>query len=138
MQTRPTPGIASAVNNAVARVASLIGVSVVGIVVAGTLLGDTFAANSESVRAFHQVIAICVGLLAAGGHAGRNRQPRRHVSARGCGRAASPERQKPQRRPDARRRPPVRRDDPVVLDHEAPRLRDQAHWTHPQPAWDCR
>ena len=42
-------GIASAVNNAVARIASLIGVSVVGIVVAGTLVGDTFAANSQSV-----------------------------------------------------------------------------------------
>ena len=53
-------GIASAVNNAVARIASLIGVSVVGIVVARTLVGDTFAANSESVSAFHQVIAICV------------------------------------------------------------------------------
>ncbi len=79
-------GIASAVNNAVARVASLIGVSVVGIVVAGTLLGDTFAANSESVRAFHQVIAICVGLLAAGGLTGGLGivNPRRHVSARGC------------------------------------------------------
>ncbi len=40
-------GIASAVNNAVARVASLIGVSVVGIVVAGTLVGDTFAGQQR-------------------------------------------------------------------------------------------
>src|SRR6185312_9995446 len=60
-------GIASAVNNAVARVAGLVSVSVVGIVVAGTLVGDSFAANDESVRAFHQVVAICAGLVAAGG-----------------------------------------------------------------------
>ena len=36
-------GIASAVNNAVARVAGLIGVSIVGIIVAGSMVGDTFA-----------------------------------------------------------------------------------------------
>jgi predicted MFS family arabinose efflux permease len=79
-------GIASAVNNSVARIASLIGVSVVGIVVAGTLVGDTFAANSESVSAFHQVIAICVLLLAAGGVAGAIGivDPKRPVNARGC------------------------------------------------------
>ena len=34
-------GIASAVNNAVARVAGLIGVSIVGIIVAGSMVGDT-------------------------------------------------------------------------------------------------
>jgi len=79
-------GIASAVNNAVARIASLIGVSVVGIVVAGTLVGDTFAANDESVRAFHQVIAICIGLLAAGGLAGAVGivNPRKPTDAEGC------------------------------------------------------
>ena len=79
-------GIASAVNNAVARIASLIGVSVVGIVVAGTLVGDTFAANSESVSAFHQVIAICVLRLAAGGVTGALGivDPKRPVNARGC------------------------------------------------------
>ena len=36
-------GIASAINNAIARVAGLVGVSVIGVVVAGTLVGDTFA-----------------------------------------------------------------------------------------------
>ena len=79
-------GIASAVNNAVARVASLIGVSVVGIVVAKTLVGDTFAADSQSVQAFHEVIVICVVLLAAGGLAGAIGivNPRRPVEARGC------------------------------------------------------
>ena len=79
-------GIASAVNNAVARIASLIGVSVVGIVVAGTLVGDTFAANDASVRAFHEVIAICIGLLAAGGLAGALGivNPRKPTDAEGC------------------------------------------------------
>jgi Na+/melibiose symporter-like transporter len=60
-------GIASAINNAVARVAGLVGVSVVGVAVAGTLVDDTFAANTESVRAFHETILICAGLVAAGG-----------------------------------------------------------------------
>jgi predicted MFS family arabinose efflux permease len=79
-------GIASAVNNAVARVAGLIGVSVVGIVVAGTLVGDTFAANDQSVRAFQQVMVICAALLAAGGVTGALgiANPRRPVSAEGC------------------------------------------------------
>jgi hypothetical protein len=79
-------GVASAVNNAVARIASLIGVSVVGIVVARTLVGDTFAPNDESVRAFHDVIAICCSLLAAGGLAGAIGivNPRRPCDAEGC------------------------------------------------------
>ena len=63
-------GIASAVNNAVARVAALVGVSVIGVVVAGTLSGDTFAADQASVRAFHEAIAICAVLVAAGGITG--------------------------------------------------------------------
>jgi EmrB/QacA subfamily drug resistance transporter len=79
-------GIASAVNNAVARIASLIGVSVVGIVVAKTLVGDTFAPNEESVHAFHDTIAICAVLLAAGGLAGAIGivNPRRPADAEGC------------------------------------------------------
>ena len=79
-------GIASAINNAVARVAGLVGVAVVGVVVAGTLVGDTFAANSESVRAFHQVVVICAVLVAAGGVAGGLGivNPRRTVEAERC------------------------------------------------------
>ena len=79
-------GIASAVNNAVARVAGLVGVSVIGVVVASTLAGDTFAANAASVRAFHEAIVICAALIAAGGLAGivGITNPRRAVKAESC------------------------------------------------------
>jgi len=79
-------GIASAVNNAVARVASLIGVSLMGVVVAKTLVGDTFAPDPESVDAFHMVVVICAVLVVAGGLAGAIgiENPRRTVEAGGC------------------------------------------------------
>ncbi len=79
-------GIASAVNNAVARVAGLVGISVTGVVVASRLTGDTFTANAQSVRAFHEAIVICAALVAAGGIAGALgiTNPRRAVKAETC------------------------------------------------------
>jgi EmrB/QacA subfamily drug resistance transporter len=79
-------GIASAVNNAVARVAGLVGISVVGVVVAGSLTGDTFAPDQSSVDAFHQAILLCGVLVAAGGVTGLVGivNPRRPLKAEGC------------------------------------------------------
>jgi EmrB/QacA subfamily drug resistance transporter len=79
-------GIASAVNNAVARVAGLIGISAMGVVVASTLAGDTFAPNQDSVEAFHEVVVVCAVLVAAGGVAGLLGivNPRRALEAQRC------------------------------------------------------
>jgi EmrB/QacA subfamily drug resistance transporter len=79
-------GIASAINNAVARVAGLIGVSVIGVAVSSSLVGDTFARNPPSVSAFHHAILIVAGLVAAGGLVGLVGivNPRRRVLAEEC------------------------------------------------------
>jgi predicted MFS family arabinose efflux permease len=79
-------GIASAINNSVARIAGLVGVSVIGVVIGSTLVGDNFAANQASVRAFHEAMAICAVLVAAGGVTGLIGivNPRRTVRAETC------------------------------------------------------
>ena len=79
-------GIASAINNAIARVAGLIGVAAVGALVASQLPGDTFGPNRQSVDAFHQAILVCAALVAGGGivAAFGIENPRRRVKAEEC------------------------------------------------------
>jgi MFS family permease len=79
-------GIASAINNAIARVAGLVGVTVGGLLVAGTLVHDVFVRNTASVRAFHEVVIMCAALLAVGGVtvAIGIVNPRRRCAARDC------------------------------------------------------
>jgi predicted MFS family arabinose efflux permease len=75
-------GIASGVNNAIARLAGLLGISIVGPIVASRY-GD---AADSSVGAFHLAMAIAAGLVAIGGIAGLIgiRNPSRRVEAEGC------------------------------------------------------
>jgi predicted MFS family arabinose efflux permease len=79
-------GIASAINNAIARVAGLIGISAIGAIVATRLTGDAFAPNQASVDAFHEAILICGVLVAGGGvvAAFGIENPKRHVKAADC------------------------------------------------------
>ncbi|HVT65735.1 MAG TPA: DHA2 family efflux MFS transporter permease subunit [Mycobacteriales bacterium] len=74
-------GIASAINNAVARVAGLVGIGVVGVVVAHTLVGDSFHRSQSSVHAFHQAVIACVVCLVVAGTTGALgiRNPSRNV-----------------------------------------------------------
>jgi EmrB/QacA subfamily drug resistance transporter len=79
-------GIASAINNAIARVAGLIGISAIGAVVAARLTGGTFAPDQASVDAFHVAIVICAALVAGGGMVAAFgiENPRRRVKAADC------------------------------------------------------
>src|SRR3954454_2798543 len=79
-------GIASAVNNAVARIAGLVGVALVGAVVTRALGGNTFAPSQQSVHAFHEAMLICAALFAASGAIGAIgvSNPHRDVEAAAC------------------------------------------------------
>jgi EmrB/QacA subfamily drug resistance transporter len=73
-------GIASAVNNAIARVASLLCIAAVGAVVTAV------ASSTLDVEGFHIAVAICAGLMAVGGALGLTgiRNPRRAVRCADC------------------------------------------------------
>ncbi len=75
-------GIASGVNNAIARVAGLLGISIVGAIVAGRY-GD---AADASVGAFHLAMGISAGLVLLGGVLGLVgiQNPKRKVKASDC------------------------------------------------------
>jgi EmrB/QacA subfamily drug resistance transporter len=64
-------GGASAINNAIAKLAGLIGISAVGMAIAGTLgHGAGFTPDMASVHAFRHAALICGSLVAAGGFVG--------------------------------------------------------------------
>ena len=75
-------GLASGINNAIARVAGLLGIALVGALVAGRY-GD---AADSSLGAFHLAMGISAGLLGLGGALGLIfvRNPERRVEAGGC------------------------------------------------------
>ena len=79
-------GLASGLNNAIARVAGLLGIAIVGAIVAGRY-GDQ---ADSSVEAFHLAMAIAAGLVAFGGVLALVgiRNPRRRVGGGGMPRAA--------------------------------------------------
>jgi EmrB/QacA subfamily drug resistance transporter len=98
-------GIASGVNNAIARIAGLLCVAAVGALVAGVYAsalggrgaGQTFAVIpgvpatlDASVNAFHAGIAVCAALVALGGAVGLIgiRNPRRTVRCEDCAEGA--------------------------------------------------
>jgi EmrB/QacA subfamily drug resistance transporter len=80
-------GGASAINNAVAKLAGLIGISAVGMAIAGTLgHGGGFGPDMASVHAFRHAALICSGLVAAGGLVGALAvvDPPRALQAKAC------------------------------------------------------
>ena len=80
-------GGASAINNSIAKLSGLIGISAVGMAIAGTLgRGGGFTPDMASVHAFHHAALICGSLVAAGGVVGALAvvDPPRALHARGC------------------------------------------------------
>ncbi|MGI8624882.1 MAG: MFS transporter, partial [Solirubrobacteraceae bacterium] len=69
-------GVASGVNNALARIAGLLAVAALGIIASGAI----------TLVSFHRVMAIAAGLVALGGVLGLAgiRNPRRGVESAGC------------------------------------------------------
>lgn len=81
---RENAGAASGVNNAIARIAGLLGISAVGVVVASGFSSE--ATQAESVDALRLAMGSAAALLLVGGLIGLVgiRNPRREVSAREC------------------------------------------------------